>query len=305
MNPRPVLAFAAVLSMVALAFGTTSVAAVERSSGDFWTYDITLNVEGFNVNGTITYEFVGTDSVTLNGTSYDVNVMSISGGAVQSVSFFDFEVSAALGGTVLETKDKMALVKDDLFMWINMTLGSGTFQLVTRMKTEINTTYSPPLLSGFDPGKTKPGDSWTETVSATTTTTEWENGTMVGAPEISTDSTAFDFSVDSAMQSVTTPAGKFDCLKITAVGAGDTVVYFWSDKAGNYVKEDSYQGGSSTPFSSMTLKDYRSSSGVAMITFIAVGGVVLVVALVVLALVVIKKKKQVSYPPPPQSPPAQ
>jgi hypothetical protein len=304
MNLKPAWAVVAAASFVVLALGTTSVAAVQRNGGDFWTYDISLGIEGYSVNGTMTYSFTGTDSLTVNGTEYPVNVMRISGGASESIPFFDVEVSAAFGGSVYETRDKMALVKNDLFLWINMSIGSGAFQIVNRTEMELSTTYSPGLLSGFDPAKTAPGDSWSETIAATSTTTEWVDGVMIGSPQTSTDSSSYDITVAEARQTVSTPAGTFDCLKMTAVSIGETVVYYWSDQARNFVKEDSFMSGSSTPFTSMTLRDYKSSSGLAMTTFIAIGGIILVVAIIVLALVVLKKKKSVApYPPPPQPPP--
>lgn len=300
-NLNSVCALFAAALFVTVAFGATPVAAIDRNEGDFWTYDVSLIEMGLPISGTLTYKFAGTDTIILGGTEYAVNVMRISGGASQSILFT--EVSVAFGGYAYETKDKMAFVENDLYMWMNVSIGSGGFQLVTRVETEMLMTYSPPLLSGFDPGTTGTGDSWIETFTTATTTTAWENGTMQGAPTTDTETTTISFVVDPAMATLTTPAGTFDCLKITATSTSGVVVYYWSDKVGNYVKEEMLNPGSSSPFSTMTLKDYKTSSGLGVILFVAIGGVVLVVALVVLALVVMKKRRPAAPAPYPQPPP--
>ncbi|MBU1878090.1 MAG: D-alanine--D-alanine ligase [Chloroflexi bacterium] len=110
--------------------------------------------------------------------------MKVSGAVTGSVGFLGFSASAALGGHVYETRDGMAVVKDDAIVWTNISLGTGSFQLVTRSELEILSTYSPPLMNGFNPSHTAPGDSWSETVDITTTSTTWLNGTMQGLLEL-------------------------------------------------------------------------------------------------------------------------
>jgi len=303
---------------VVVALAALPAAAVNRSRGDFWTYAMSMGVSGISANGTTTYTYVDQDRITIGGTSYDVNVMKISGGASGSVDFLGFEASLTLGGYAYETQGDKALVKNDLFMWTNLTFGTGSFQIVSRAESEVQTTYSPALMSGFSPSSTGPGDSWSETVTETTTTTTWVNGTMQGPPDTKTGTLTYDFVVASPKETVTTPAGKFESLKITATDSdGNSVAYWWSADAKNFVKEDTYEKGSSTPVVTLLLKDYNAGSSVSLTLIVAVGGIVLLVALVVLVLVMLKMRKPpqpspgrlgMKYqrpPSPPRAPPGQ
>lgn len=292
-GPISIISIALVVALAAF-----PAAAVDRIKGDFWTYAMSMGVSGISANGTVTYTYADQDRITVGGTSYDVNVMRISGGASGSIDFLGFEASVTLGGYVYETQSGMALVKNDVFMWTNLTFGTGSFQIVSRAESETLTSYSPALMSGFSPSSTGPGDSWSETVTATTTTTNWVNGTMQGSPGTETGTLAFNFVVASAKETVTTPAGKFEALKITATDSdGNSVVYWWSSDAKNFVKEDTYEQGSSTPVATLLLKDYNAGSSVSLTLIVAVGGIFLLVALVALALVILKMRKPLQPSP--------
>jgi len=311
--PTSVVCVLLVMALVAL-----PAAAVDRSKGDYWTYTMSFDLTGFgssgiNANGTLTYTCVGQDTITIGSTSYDVNVMRVSGGGSGGVDFLGFEASLTLGGFLYETLDGMALAKADLFAWTNMTFGTGTFQLSSRTEIETMTTCYPPLLSGFNPSTVELGDTWTETVESSTTTTEWINGTIHGTPAFDTGILAYTNVVSSAKETVTTEAGAFETLRITSTDSdGNSEVYWWSTKAQNFVKEDTYEQGSATPVTTMVLKDYNTGSSVSLALVAALGGIVLVVALVVLALVLLKKRRpsqpppyqpEMPYPPPPIPPP--
>jgi hypothetical protein len=301
-----------------IALAAFPAAAMDRSKGDYWTYTMSFDATGFgasgiNANGILTYTCVDQDTITIGGTSYDVNVMRVSGGASGGVGFLGLEVSSTLGGFIYETLDGMALAKGDLFAWTNMTFGTGTFQLSSRAEIETMTTYYPPLLSGFNPSTVGLGDTWTETVESSTTTTEWINGTMQGIPAFETGILTYTNVVASARETVTTEAGTFEAFRITSTDSdGNSVVYWWSSKAQNFIKEDTYEPGSATPVMTMVLKDYNTGSSVSLALVAALGGIVLVVALVVLALVLLKRRKpfqpspyrpEMPYPPPPSPPP--
>jgi hypothetical protein len=290
-----------VLLMIALA--AVPAAAVDRSRGDYWTYAISFDVagfgsSGFSANGTLTYTCVDQDTITIGGISYDVNVMRVSGGTSGTAGFLGVETSLTLGGFIYETADGMGLAKGDLFAWTNMTFGTGTFQLSSRTEIETMTTYYPPLLSGFNPSTVRLGDSWTETVESSTTTTEWINGTIQGSSAVDTGILTYTNVVASAKETVTAEAGTFEALRITSTDSdGNSAVYWWSSKAHNFVKEDTYELGSSTPVTTMILKDYSTGSSISLALVAALGGIVLAVALVVLALVLLKKRKPLQPSP--------
>ena len=76
--------------------------AVERTIGDFYTYDFQTEIMGMQVTGDLRYEFEGTDVISLDGTDYAVNVMSISGELSGGVMMVDL-VTATVDGTSYET----------------------------------------------------------------------------------------------------------------------------------------------------------------------------------------------------------
>jgi hypothetical protein len=310
---RMIVPISVLCALLMMAIAAVPAAAVDRSKGDYWTYAMSFDVTGFgpsgiSANGTLTYTCVDQDTITIGGISHDVNVMRVSGGGSGGVDFLGFEASLTFGGYIYETLDGMALAKADMFTWTNMTFGTGAFQLSSRAEVETMTTFYPPLLSGFDPSTVQLGDTWTETVESSTTTTKWINGTIQGSSTFDTSILTYTNVVASAKETVTTEAGTFEALRITSTDSdGNSVVYWWSSKAQNFVKEDTYEQGSATPVTTMVLKDYSTGSSISLALVAALGGIVLVVALVVLALVLLKKRKSfqpgMPYPPPPSQPP--
>ena len=285
-------------------------AATDRVNGDYWTYDASATVPlwfaDVAVNGMTTYTCVDQSILDIGGTSYPVNIMKISGGKSGAADFMGTQVSMTLGGYVYETQEGMGIAKSDVFTWMKTTIGTSSFPLVYRNVTEVSTTYTPAMLSGFRPSTVDAGDSWVETVTSTTTTTKWVNGTMQGSPDTRTEIPVFNFVAASSMETVTTPAGKFEALRITATASdGNSVVYWWSSDVQNFVKEDTFEAGSATPVATMVLKDYEIGSAVNLALVAAMGGIALVVALVVLVLVLLKKRKLMQYQPPQSPPPAQ
>jgi hypothetical protein len=286
------------LACIAWVIGVAAypAAAMDRGDGDYWTYDASATVPllfaNVAVNGTTTYTCVDQSTIDIEEASYPINVMKISGGKSGSSDFMGIQVSMTLGGYVYETREGMGIAKSDIFTWMNTTIGTGSFQLVYRNETEASTTYAPAMLSGFRPSTVKIGDSWVETVAVTTTTTKWVNGSIQGSPSTQTEALTYNFVAASSMETVTTPAGKFEALRITATASdGSSVLYWWSSDLQNFVKEDTYTAGSATPVATMVLKDYRVGSAVNFTLVAAMGGIALAVALVVLALVLLKKRK--------------
>ena len=278
--------------IAALTIGVSPASAVSRVSGDFYTYSMSTDIEGLNVTGTVTYSFEGTDTLSLGDQSYDVNVMKVSGSVSGAVDFLSFSASAELGGHAYETKDGMAIVKDDALIWINVSIGTGSFQLVNRTMTESISTYSPPIMSDFSPSTTGPGDSWTETIEVTTTTMSWVDGSMQGSPSTDTEQIVVGYAAASSTESVETPAGTFKTLKITATESnGDSVVYWWSSEVGNFVKQQEFNEGNSQPSISMVLTDYNHRGSTSAILFIGIGLGVALFAVIVLVIVLMMRRR--------------
>jgi len=290
--------------LVMAAFSVPAVA-VDRSSGEYWTYEMTMDLSGLIMNGTVTYSFDKTDTIVVNGTSYDVNVMEIDGSIEATTSLFGSTVSVVveLGGFSYETREGLAVVKEDTFMRMNTSMTIGTLHMYMDMETEMDTTFTPPLMSGFDPDSTGPGDSWTETVNMHMVSKTWENGTLTDN-STDDDTAVYSIEVASSTQTIVTDAGSFETLRITVTNTDDDSyeVFWWSSEVGNYVKQESYESGSDDPYITLSLKEYGTSKGVniLLIVLIAAGALVVIVLLVVVLMVMRRRPGQpVPYQPPP------
>jgi hypothetical protein len=313
--------------LVVMSIEVVPASAVMRSSGDFFTYSIsmdltglndsiTMNLKGLNATGSVTYSFLGADTLSVNGQSYDVNVMTVSGSA--SASFSLLSISGTLGGHVYETQEGTGIVRDDAIMWLNTSIGTGSFQIVNRSETETVSTYSPPLLSGFSPSQTGPGDSWVETVDVTTQSETWINGASQGTSTPDTEQITVSYVAASGIESVSTPAGKFDTLRITATDSnGGSIVYWWSSDIGNFVKQEESGESALDVNINMILTDYNHVSSPSAILFIGIGLVVALFAVIVLVVVLLMRRRPGQpipyqpgmpvpqpYAPPPPGPPS-
>ncbi len=58
------IVFGCLLTMAAFLVGTSApVAAMDRSEGEFWTYDMATNIKGVDVSGEMTISFEGYDDI--------------------------------------------------------------------------------------------------------------------------------------------------------------------------------------------------------------------------------------------------
>lgn len=297
------LAFVTVLSALAV-----PVTALSRSEGDYWVYGTSMDFEGIPTTGSFRVEFVEKDTLTIGSESYDVCVLRVTGsmsGETDDFMGMAASVEIAMSGYNYEVAGSLATVKDDMYMWANFTVDTGSFALTTRMETQDVTTYSPAQLSGFVEGETGTGDEWDETIEVSTTNTVWMEGVI---DDTSSDeyTETYSYAIAAAEESVTTDAGTFDCLKITVTDSeGDYEVYWYSSDVGSWVKLASYSLGDPDPYFTLELTEYKYStaSDTMLILFVVLGVVAAVVVIAVIVMVMRGKgRTPVEMPPPP--PPA-
>jgi hypothetical protein len=306
------IVFGCLLTMAAFLVGTSApVAAMDRSEGDFWTYDMAMSVEEVDVSGEMTISFEGYDTINVNGTSYEVSVLKIISNYSGSMDILGspMVVLGSIVGTIYETRDGYGTVKEDVTMDVNVTYGENPFQIVIREEMETTTTYSPPHGAGLDPTEDGPGDSWDEILTAVTTV--YTDGVL---DESSTEVQTYQYSIASSRESVTVPAGTFDALKMTVTDEdGGREVMWYSEVAGDAVKMEYYSEDSSEPYTTLELNEYSHDTGglsTVILVFAGVGIALAVLALVVLLLVMKRRSGPSQVPPPmpempPPSPPQQ
>ncbi len=242
---------------------------------DSWTYATSMGIFGVNATGNITYALQKQEDMTVGGVRYEVDLVRVSGFLAGSAIGGLLALQATISGTLISAKEGMATVSDHSIEYVNITIAGLS---PPHPVIDSRTNYTPPLLIRFDPDKTKPGDSWTETDTLNETTSV--NGS---APVPLSIPATYDITIDSSTQSVTTPAGTFDTLKITVDGPIEKVVYWWASKAQNFVIKKTYSILGGPPTSIMTLTEFHLSLGAAVLVIALAGVAVVVIAVVILA----------------------
>ncbi len=291
---RMLLASACLSAILMLA--PSPAAAVERVAGDFYTYEVRAELMGLEVTGELTYRFEGTDAVTLDGTDYAVNVMSVTGTLSGGVMMVDL-VEATVDGTAFETSQGMSMVKEEVAVLVNVTFGTGQFAQVYNIVEEFSSTQSPPLLSGFDPSGAELGDEWSETVTVRTVNRTWLNGDLWGDPVWTNETIRYNVTIADETDRVVTEAGDFECMRMSVEsGSDESYVLWWSPDVGNFVRVHTYSEGGTEPIGTVELVDYLHDEPSDILFIILVGGSVLAVSIVVLVVVLILMRRG-----PPQS----
>jgi len=278
------------LSIVLLVAASVPVSALERTDGDYWVYSMQLVVPGLDVaaDGTLKYEFISQDTVNVGETDVPVNVMRVTGAAAGSVDIIDLGASLVIEGYVYEGLDNMSTVKSDLTYWINLTWGSGDFSWPINSAIRTASTYTPPLLSEFDPVATAPGSTWTETSLIRTVT---YNVTTGAVESEETEQATTTYTASTEFDTISTGVGRFEALRITAAEEdGGRIIYWWSADLGLFVKEQTYVDDSSQPVQTLLLEQYSGGSGSSVLVFLVIGGVATAIALVALAAVLVKRR---------------
>lgn len=297
------VSLACLFAVSALVLGTAATAtALDRSEGDFWTYEVSMDIEGVDVGGEVTVTFEGYDTVTVNGTQFDVCFLAMTGHFSGSVSVLGtpMTVSGAMIGTSYETRDAYGTVIEDMTTYINVTWGEDPFQILRNGKVEVTTTCSPPRGAGFNPTDAVLGDSWQETVTEVTTSYVDEE---LDEDESGTEVRTYSFAIAPSRESVTVPAGTFDTLKVTKTDDDGTRQVLWfSEDVGDAVRIE-YFNETDDPYASYELSGYAHEAEGMPIVLLAVAGAGITVAVVVIVVLLVLVKRRpgtASAPPPPQ-----
>lgn len=131
---------AAAVFAITVAFVVAAVpaSAVDRASGSYWTYDVVLGIEGYDVTGEGTYTSEGSDTISIGGTDYDVTVMKLTGSmsATMSVLGMDMIMDVTLEGYRYELSGTLATVKDDVTILANTTVDALGIEITTDIESQ-------------------------------------------------------------------------------------------------------------------------------------------------------------------------
>ena len=278
-------------------FESGTVLAVNRESGDSWTYQMYTELEvgefPLDMFGNVTYEFKAKDSLAMGLTETSVNIIGVEGelsgtAFVLGEPFVD--AHAVMTGTQYETETGVGTVKEDMHWLVNTSIGSDALSWLTQTDIQTVVVYDPAFMSEFDPKSIDKDLEWSESIHINMTVYDWQNGTQT---EVSNDRFIADFffELDSTEDSITTPAGTFETVVITVTAEnGDRDVLWWSEEVDNFVKTVSYYAGEEEAYESMTLSSFEEGSQGSTLLIIVAGVAFAVVATAVLVLVLIHKR---------------
>ena len=189
--------------------------------GDYWIYDLqgAAPIPDFQGTGEMRMDVVAIDTLDVGGGSFsayrlrlNITVTTVEGNTTITVSF--------TGDSWFRTAD-LALAK--------MTL-SGSFLIFVFTSTM---TYNPPVAIQW-PLDT--GRAWSSTSTQTTVVT------VGSVTQTTTNSVTNQFSVLTG-QTVVVPRGSFATLPLRqSEGTDGYSIGYWSDTAGNYVRQETYDG---------------------------------------------------------------
>lgn len=273
--------------------------------GDYWEYTFGGDIEGMTMDGTMMQEVVDIDS--------DVFVLSQTASAEVSGSFDTITISGdmTMDGTSHRQVSDFSMVSDSYVMTISMS-GTG-FSMDMSMGFE--TSYSPAADDYIGDEVLVVGETFTTSNSVTMDT--WVE--VLGMNESQTTTMDVDLAMEivDANVSVTTAAGTFNCYKVEFTETVDdqtsTLVYYYSDEVGNYVKMVGADESLLFGLPNVELKSYSyeaggESAGIldGPTTLILIIVVIAAVVIIALALVM-RSRKRAQVPPmiPPQEMPPQ
>jgi hypothetical protein len=250
---------------------------VKWSKGNSWEYGWNATEEGiFTMLGTLDMKVTETTS-----TSY---VTTLSGSATGSGELMNMSMSATvtISGSIVRDKSNFGTTSTTFIM--NMTATAG----VLSMKIEVGVmTTSTPALNDLPINQMlAPGTHiWS---NSTVTGTMWFNIAGLSNSTQTISSTEHLELIVGANQTITTPAGTFECVKLTTGSGLNSTTYYYSEKVGNYVKATG-TGSMDAGFGALgglELKSYSYGGGSSGIMSLITGKYWWVTALIIVVIVV-------------------
>jgi hypothetical protein len=286
------------VTMLFAMMGCVRAGGIDRANGDFWTYDMstTVTVMGLelNVSGSVSYVYKGQSMVSVGEKALPANDISVEGSLEGPVLMLGRNLGSAevlMTGTQYELRGSIGVLKENITYTTDVTVHAGLVSFAYNTETQTIVTTDPPLLAGFDPEGTHLGDTWTQEVILNSTVISWNNGSVVNSTTEDADLT-YSASVASSIESVSTSAGIFSAMRITASdGNGNTDIFWWASEVDNFVKHEVYLNYSTAPTLTLELSDYGTKGTAFPTAFVVLGGAVFLIAVAVLAMVLLRSRR--------------
>ncbi len=308
------IAAAGVLLMVSLGNGVAADGG-SYEDGDTWVYDVEILYESFEFSGSMTHVVVGDEVTESAGLDYEVYNISVDGklwitGEYEGV---DIVGTYTYNGSAYLEMDDLDLVRSEERIVTAMTFEYASVPTYFEYVEETTTTYSTPGGVGDEPEDPTDGDSWELAFTYKTESMYDDNGEISYDSDISVEQVGFTY---LRKETITVPAGTYECDVIHAFNGETRETYWTCDEAGGDVKYmyESVSGENGTYLLRSTTFAPTSTLGIALI-YVSIGAVAAAAAVVAFLLVRRSKgaKSQLDQAPteippieiPPQSLPPQ
>ncbi len=267
---------------------------VAWSKGDSWTYS-------FRAGETGTFDMNGSLEMKVSKTTSDSYVMALSGTATVSGSFENtsIEGTADISGSIIREKATFG-AKSTTFI-ANVTTGV----LGLWVEFGVTTIATPPLNDLPINRVLIPGNHiWSNT---TVTGASWINMPLLGNDSSDISTTDQLELVVGMNETITTPAGTFECVKLSTGPGPGALTYYYSEKVGNYVKVIG-SGGTDVGFGALgnlTLESYSYGKGRGIMSFVTgenwwvTALIIAVIVVFVVVLLVLRRRGRTSQMAPP------
>jgi hypothetical protein len=293
--------------MLLLASSYTTVVRAQGlfTEGDYWLYYQTGVYGTATLSGSMNNSYAGMTSQTVSGTTYETYDIVYNSSYTWS--------GTALGTTrsiehVYVDQSSENTVIDEYNESDDITFGSGATTSTVHGWTYNRTVYNPPGGTGEWPSSYQVGDSWTITYTVDYTEISYDGTSTTTTSGSLVETTTYDV---TKMETITVPAGTFDCVVMEISSPEYSYTRWYSDKVGNDVKIVS--GSSSSDSTTAVLRAYSfggSGTSHVSLVYVGLGAAIAATAAVLVLMLVIRRNRtkpadvQPGIPGrPPESPP--
>ncbi len=256
------------------------------TQGDFWLYDQSAVYGSASVSGIMNVSYTGMSNRTVDGTAYVTYELQYNTSLMWSGTASGTTRSLE---TVYVDQSSENTVVDEYNESDDITFTSGGTISTVNGWTYNETVYNPPGGSGTWPSSVQVGDTWTITYT-------------VNYTEVTFDGTSTNITMGSLVEpttytvtgteSVSVPAGTFDCTVIQISSPEYSYTRWYSDKVGNDVKITSGSGLNDS--STIVLRAYSygaTSNSQVSVLYVGIGAAIAAAAVIVVVLLVMRRKR--------------
>ncbi len=273
--------------------------------GDNWVYEIDMEMEGMELSGTYTNSVDAVSTTSVAGVVYDTYTVGLDGdltitGEIEGVTVTGSATYTGEQYVDMETAD---MVKSDLnlSMEVEMEILGMEISLDIWMRDIV--TYSPPGGTGDAPEEPEEGDTWVMTY------TEHYESTSFDGFSITSDSDSETVTVSYlyvGLETITVPAGTFDCEVVQMDDGEDIETDWYCDDVGAMVKSEYDSDSDMSMTYVLTSYEYTpDGSGDSLVLYLAVGGIAIAAVIAVVVVLILMKRKKPVTPQPLAPGPAQ